>query len=81
MAVIGASTGLFGAAWAQAEVRKVLGVIGADVIDSELPVGKAETAFADDGRLLDPDQQHGRSADLVTVLAERAGSRAAAAAA
>jgi len=33
VAVIGASTGLFGAVWAQAEARKVLGIIGADVID------------------------------------------------
>jgi chromate reductase len=28
VAVIGASVGLFGAVWAQAEVRKVLGIIG-----------------------------------------------------
>src|SRR3954451_7921298 len=33
VAVVGASTGLFGAVWAQAEVRKVLETIGADVID------------------------------------------------
>ncbi len=79
VAVIGASTGLFGAAWAQAEVRKVLGVIGADVIDGELPIGQADSAFDDDGRLLDPDQ-HTVLSDLVTVLSERAGSRAAAAA-
>ena len=31
VAVVGASTGLFGAVWAQAEVRKVLETIGADV--------------------------------------------------
>src|SRR5690242_14720500 len=30
--VVGASTGLFGAVWAQAEVRKVLGALGADVL-------------------------------------------------
>ena len=57
VAVIGASTGLFGAVWSQAETRKVLGVIGADVVDEELPVGQAETAFADDGRLLDAEQR------------------------
>src|SRR4051794_9551616 len=33
VAVIGASTGMFGAVWAQAELRKVLGAIGAKVID------------------------------------------------
>ena len=36
-AVVGASTGLFGAVWAQAEARKVLSAIGARVIDRELP--------------------------------------------
>ena len=39
VAVIGASTGLFGAVWAQADTRRVLGIIGADVIDQELPIG------------------------------------------
>lgn len=37
-AVIGASTGMFGAVWAQAEARKVLGAIGARVLDRELPI-------------------------------------------
>lgn len=45
--VIGASTGLFGAVWAQAEVRKVLDHIGADVIDTELPVGHAHEAVGE----------------------------------
>jgi chromate reductase len=45
--VIGASTGLFGAVWAQAEVRKVLDHIGADVLDTELPVGQAHEAVGD----------------------------------
>ena len=40
-------TGLFGAVWAQAEVRKVLDHIGADVLDTELPVGQAHEAFGD----------------------------------
>jgi chromate reductase, NAD(P)H dehydrogenase (quinone) len=71
VAVIGASTGLFGAVWAQAETRKVLGIIGADVIDRELPVGQAEAAFADDGGLLDPEQREAL-ANLVTLLAARA---------
>jgi chromate reductase len=45
--VIGASTGLFGAVWAQAEVRKVLNHIGADVIDTELPIGQAHESVGD----------------------------------
>jgi chromate reductase len=55
-AVIGASTGLFGAVWAQAEVRKVLKASGAHVLESELPVGMADYAFAEDGdQLADPE--------------------------
>jgi chromate reductase len=73
VAVIGASTGLFGAAWAQAEVRKVLGIIGADVIDAELPVGQADAAFGDDGQLVEPEQRAVLE-DLVHVLSARAGA-------
>jgi chromate reductase len=54
VAVIGASTGLFGAVWAQADARRILGLIGADVLDVELPVGAAATAFDADGDLADP---------------------------
>jgi len=54
-AVIGASTGLFGAVWAQAEVRKTMKASGADVLESELPIGMADYAFADDGALQDPE--------------------------
>ena len=53
--VIGASTGLFGAVWAQAEVRKVLKASGADVVENELPVGMADSAFTGDGSLADPE--------------------------
>jgi len=54
-AVIGASTGLFGAVWAQAEVRKVLKASGAHVLEDELPVGLADGAFTADGALADPE--------------------------
>ncbi len=54
--VVGASTGLFGAVWAQAELRKVLRTAGADVLDDELPVGSADSAFVPDGSLADPDR-------------------------
>jgi chromate reductase len=50
----------------------VLGVIGADVIDEELPVGQADSAFADGGGLLD-DGQRASLEDLVRTLAARAG--------
>ncbi len=67
-AVIGASTGLFGAVWAQAEVRKVLKASGAHVLESELPVGMADTAFTEDDGLADPElaqRLHDVVADLV----------------
>ena len=72
--VVGASTGLFGAVWAQAETRKVLGVIGADVLDGELPVGQAHGAFGDDGHLLEPDLRTALE-ELLGVLAARVGAR------
>ena len=40
--MIGASTSAFGAVWAQRELKKVLGVMGARVLDVELPVAKAD---------------------------------------
>ena len=51
VAVIGASTGMFGAVWAQAELRKALGLAGARVLDQELAVPTAHEAFKEDGRL------------------------------
>lgn len=53
-AVVGASTGMFGAVWAQAEARKVLGAVGGRVIDAELPVPGADEQFDADGTLRDP---------------------------
>jgi chromate reductase len=67
VAVVGASTGLFGAVWAQAELRKVLGAIGARVVDRELPIGLADDAFTEEGRLSDADQELAL-ADLLAEL-------------
>jgi chromate reductase len=53
--VVGVSTGMFGAVWAQAELRKVLAACGARVLAEELPVGLAETKFDASGRLVDGD--------------------------
>ena len=75
VAVIGASTGLFGAVWAQAEVRKILGAIGAQVDGREVPVAQAHEAFGPDGRLRDPEQAALLRAvvqDLVRPEAQRA---------
>lgn len=67
-AAIGASTGMFGAVWAQAETRKVLGALGGRVIERELPVARAAELYRD-GRLeLSPEQ----SEQLEGILAELA---------
>jgi chromate reductase, NAD(P)H dehydrogenase (quinone) len=74
VAVVGASTGLFGAVWAQADVKKVLGITGADVLDGELPIGQASGAFGDDGHLVEPDLRNALE-ELLGVLAARVGAR------
>ncbi|MHB2000073.1 MAG: NADPH-dependent FMN reductase [Solirubrobacteraceae bacterium] len=51
VAVVGASTGMFGAVWAQAELRKALGLAGARVLGEELAVPTADEAFKEDGGL------------------------------
>jgi chromate reductase, NAD(P)H dehydrogenase (quinone) len=53
--VVGASTGAFGAVWAQAELRKVLATAGARVVEAELAVGHAHTKFDELGALADPE--------------------------
>ena len=55
VAVVGASAGMFGAVWAQAELRKVLGATGARVVDGEVAVGHAQERFDEDGNLTDPN--------------------------
>jgi chromate reductase len=65
--VIGASTGAFGAVWAQAELRKVLAALGARVLDLELAVPHADTRFRD-GVLTDDEIRAGL-VDIMAVLA------------
>jgi chromate reductase len=65
-AAIGASTGMFGAVWAQAETRKVLGALGGRVIETELPVARADKLLVDGQLELEPQQ----SKRLEEILAE-----------
>jgi chromate reductase len=67
VAVIGASTGMFGAVWAQAELRKVLGATGARVIETELAVSHAHEHLDQAGHPVDPAQREALS-DSVRVL-------------
>ena len=73
VAVVGASTGAFGAVWAQAELRKVLAALGARVVDLELPVPHAHTRI-DEGGLTDDEIRAGL-ADAVEALASEARQR------
>lgn len=57
VAVMGASPSPYGAAWAQAELRKSLTGTGARVLDREFYVARAHEAFGPDGRLRDPALQ------------------------
>ena len=45
VAVVGASTGQFGALWAQQDLRRILGIAGARVVEGELPVPRAHEGF------------------------------------
>jgi chromate reductase len=68
-AVVGASTGQFGAVWAQAETRKVLASTGARVVDLDLPLAKAHQAFDADDVLISADH-HARLDEVIAALAE-----------
>jgi chromate reductase len=70
VAVIGASSGMYGAVWAQADLRKALGVAGARVVDVEIAVGRADERFDDAGRLLDRELRDELRAALETLVAE-----------
>jgi len=79
VAVIGSSAGMFGAVWAQAELRKVLGAMGARVTDVEVAVGHVAEKFNPDGELTDPTVRQELRDTLQTVLAEVDAGLAAAA--
>ena len=81
VAVVGASSGMFGAAWSQAELRKVLAAIGARVLEADVAVGRAATRFDADGVLVDEevrDQLAEVARGLVAATRERAETAAAA---
>src|SRR5919199_2788957 len=72
VAVIGATTGMYGAVWAQAELRKALATAGARVADAEVAVGRAQTRFDDEGHLTDDEVRDALREALAAVLAEAA---------
>lgn len=68
IAVVGASPSPYGAAWAQAELRKSLASAGASVLDRELCVARVDEAFGPDGRLRHPELE-GRLQNVLDELA------------
>jgi chromate reductase, NAD(P)H dehydrogenase (quinone) len=53
-AVAGATTGQYGALWAQQDLRRILGIAGARVVEGELPIARAQNVFDEGGQLRDP---------------------------
>ncbi len=70
VAVIGASTGIFGAVWAQAELRKVLHHAGARPLEEELALGTAAQAFGPGGELRDPELRERLGAIVAALVRE-----------
>ena len=79
VSVIGASNGQFGAMWAQADLRKILGTAGARVVGDELPVARASEKFDAEGRLLDGELVERLRLVLDTLASEAVDSARAAA--
>ncbi|HET8607193.1 MAG TPA: NAD(P)H-dependent oxidoreductase [Gaiellaceae bacterium] len=79
VAVVGASTGAFGAVWAQAELRKALGATGARVVEGEVAFGHAPTRFDAEGALVDEALRE-QLVEVVEALAAAVRARVAVAA-
>jgi chromate reductase len=74
VAVAGASTGQFGALWAQQDLKRILGAAGARVVGTEIPVGRAQERFDNEGRLLDGELFEQLRLHLTTLAAEAVGA-------
>jgi chromate reductase len=71
VAVVGASTGAFGAVWAQAELRKVLATAGARVVEGDVAVGHAHERFDANG-VLNDDNLREQLQEVVEALVDEA---------
>ena len=77
-AVAGATTGQYGALWAQQDLRRVLGIAGARVIEGDLPVARAQSAFDESGRLVEALVAERLRGHLTTLVADAGALLAAA---
>ena len=71
VAVVGATTGSFGAVWAQAELRKVLSTAGARVLEEGVALAKAHEQFDEQGGLVSGDLL-GKLEVVIAVLVKEA---------
>lgn len=78
VAVLGSTHGSFGAAWAQADLRKIVGAIGARVLDVQVSVGHAPEKFDAGGQLVDEEIRAALIEALATIDASREPALAAA---
>jgi chromate reductase len=69
VAAFGASVTDYGAIWAQDHLRKALGLAGARVLETELPVARAHELFDSDGQLSETETRE-RLGELVADLVE-----------
>ena len=70
-AVIGATTGAYGGVWAQADLRKSLGIAGARLVQAELALGHAGDHLYEDGEIAD-GETYERLAQVLADLVETA---------
>ena len=70
VAVVGASTGHFGALWAQQDLKRILGIDGARVVGTEIPVARAHERFDAEGRVLDGEVFEQLRLHLTTLASE-----------
>ena len=61
---------MFGAVWAQADLRKVLAATGARVVEGEVAVGHAHTRFDEAGNLTDDNLVQQIDEVVQTLVAE-----------
>ena len=72
VAIAGVTTGQYGAIWAQQDLRRILGIVGARVVDGDFPVSRAQDVFDADGRLASPLLEDRLRNHLVHLVAEAA---------
>jgi chromate reductase, NAD(P)H dehydrogenase (quinone) len=70
VAVAGATTGQYGAIWAQQDLKRILGMAGARVVGGELPVASAHEKFDAHGGLVDPLLAERLRAHLAKLVSE-----------